>query len=210
MSEPPATAQTGPQAQPPSSAASEPTSGSASASQPGLTAVVAYARDRVIGRDGDMPWKLSADLRRFKQLTMGHHILMGRKTFESIGRPLPGRTSIVISRSMPVSASLPAGAEPPAAPLVCRSLEDAIAIARARGDARPMVVGGGEIYALALPLLDRVEATEIELDVAGDTRFPELAAGDWTELAREEHEPTAECSLRYAFVTLVRASNQSR
>jgi len=136
-----------------------------------LSLIVAMSENRVIGRGGQLPWRLSADLRRFKQLTMGHHLIMGRKTWESIGRPLPGRTSLVISRQPDYRVD---GAE------VVPNLPQAIL--RAEGDDEAFVIGGGEIYQQALPLVGRVYLTMIHASVEGDTRFPELAADQWRVL----------------------------
>jgi len=136
-----------------------------------LSLIVAMSENRVIGRRGQLPWRLSADLRRFKQLTMGHHLIMGRKTWESIGRPLPGRTSLVISRQPDYQAD---GAE------VVPDLPQAIL--RAAGDDEAFVIGGGEIYQQALPLVSRAYLTMIHASVEGDTRFPELEADGWRVL----------------------------
>ena len=139
-----------------------------------------------------MPWHLSEDLKRFRRLTMGHHIVMGRKTWESIGRLLPGRRHIIISRK--------SGYNVPGATVV-DSLE--AAIAAARDDSEIFAIGGGEIYALALPIADRIYATEIDRKYEGDTCFPELEEGKWRETVRETHEDAAS-GLRYSFVTLER------
>jgi dihydrofolate reductase len=136
--------------------------------------IVAMARNRVIGRDGKLPWHLSADLKRFKALTLGHHIIMGRKTWESIGRPLPGRTSIVITRH-------PAYAAPGAQ--VVDSLSSALKLAR--HDLEVFVIGGGQIYCEALPVADRIYLTEVDAEFAGDTFFPPLSPGEWDVSTRE-------------------------
>jgi dihydrofolate reductase len=159
--------------------------------RPRITLLVAYSANRVIGKDGKLPWHLPEDLKRFKQLTMGHHIVMGRKTWESIGRLLPGRHHIIVSRRPGYRVE---GAE------VVHSLD--AAIAAARGDDEIFVIGGGEIFALAMPLADRVLATEIERDYEGDVRFPELQGTAWRETAREEG--VAESGLPYRYVTLER------
>jgi dihydrofolate reductase len=125
----------------------------------GLTAVVAIATNGVIGRDGDMPWRLSSDLRRFKQLTMGGALIMGRKTYDSIGRPLPGRQTIVITRNPDWSA---AGVTPVASP--------AEAIAQL-GDRNGFVVGGAEIYRMMLPACQRLMLTRVLAEIEGDTRL---------------------------------------
>jgi dihydrofolate reductase len=154
-----------------------------------LSLIVAMTRAGVIGRDGGLPWQLSADLKRFKALTMGHHIVMGRKTFESLGRPLPGRKMIVISRQEPP----PAGA---GAPFFVHSLAEALRLAAE--DAEVFVIGGAEIFAHALPHADRMYVTWVEADVAGDTVFPTMDWSPWREVsseripadARNEYETT--------------------
>jgi dihydrofolate reductase len=151
-----------------------------------LTLVAAMGRNRVIGVDGDMPWHFSEDLKHFKRTTTGGTMIMGRKTFDSIGRPLPGRRSIVITRSTDWTHD---GVE------VVHSLDDALALA---GTAAPVfVVGGGEIYAQALPLATRLVLTEIDGEPDGDTYFPEWSRSEWTETARVAGETTPEL----AFVT---------
>jgi dihydrofolate reductase len=162
------------------------------AAHPRISIIVAYAANRVIGRDGKMPWHLSEDLKRFRRLTMGHHIVMGRKTWESIGRLLPGRSHIIVSRK--------SGYDVPGAKVV-DSLE--AAIAAARDDSEIFVIGGGELYALVLPIADRIYATEIARKYEGDTYFPELEEGKWRETVRETHEDAAS-ALRYSFVTMER------
>lgn len=143
---------------------------------PLLSALVAVARNGVIGRDGGMPWHLPDDLRRFKSLTLGKPILMGRRTFESIGRPLPGRTSLVLTHS-------PAWAA--AGVAAVHSLDEAIAAA---GDAPELVViGGAQVYRLALPRVSRIYLTRICATLAGDTVLAPLAPAQWHERSREEH-----------------------
>ncbi|MDH5490573.1 MAG: dihydrofolate reductase [Myxococcales bacterium] len=148
-----------------------------------LGIVVALTDAGVIGEDGDLPWRISEDLRHFKRLTMGHAILMGRRTYESIGRPLPGRRNLVISRDRRLWI---AGVE------VCHSLEEALS--RCEGDPMPMVIGGAAIYALALPLATDLFLTEIHRDVQGDTTFPPLERERYRELERRpaETEPDVE------------------
>lgn len=160
-------------------------------SAPEVFLVAAMAANRVIGRDGAMPWHIPADLRRFKTLTMGQPMVMGRKTFDSLPGLLPGRRHIVITRDTQWEGE---GAE------VAHSLDQAIALANAPHIA---VIGGGEIYALALPRAARVELTEIAGDFAGDTHMPPLGDG-WRETFREEH-PAEGSRPAFAFVTLTRA-----
>lgn len=157
-----------------------------------VTLVVAFARNQVIGRAGTMPWHLPDDLRRFKSITMGHAIIMGRKTFESIGRPLPGRRSIIVSRRPDYAVP---GAE------VVGSLAEALDLVDDGTEA--FVIGGGEIYVAALPLADRLLVTEIDLAPEGDTWFPEILPTHWKALSREEH--VSPDGLRYAFVEYRRA-----
>jgi dihydrofolate reductase len=135
---------------------------------PRITLVAAMARNRVIGRDGGMPWHLPADLAHFKALTLGHPVLMGRKTYESIGRPLPGRLNVVISRGQPVL---------PDEVVLAGSLDEAIAACA--GHEELMVIGGGEIYRQALERADRLALTLIDAEVNGDTCFPDFAQPKW-------------------------------
>jgi dihydrofolate reductase len=162
--------------------------------RPSVTLIVARASNGVIGRDGTLPWHLPADLRRFKALTMGSAMVMGRKTFESLPGLLPGRRHLVLTRD--ASWSEP-GAE------VLHTPEQALAAA---GDLPVSVIGGAEIFALFLPLADRVELTEVLADVAGDTIMPDPRdRGQWRETAREEHAADGD-RLPYAFVTLEKAA----
>ncbi len=134
-----------------------------------ITIVVAVSENGVIGNDGEMPWKLSTDLKRFKALTLGKPLIMGRKTFESIGRPLPGRPHVIVSRNPDFH---PDGVH------VAKSFESAVdraaAIAAETGADEICVVGGGEIYHQALPLADTLHVTHVEAELAGDTRFPSV------------------------------------
>ena len=163
-----------------------------SAKQPRVSIIVAYSTNRVIGKDGTIPWHLSDDLKRFKQLTMGHHIVMGRKTWESIGRILPGRHHVIISRKPDYSV--------PGA-VVVDSIKSALEAAG--NDAEVFVIGGADIFRLALPFVDRILATEIDKEFAGDTRFQELDAGEWAVTAREDRQDPA-TGLAYRYVTLER------
>ncbi|MEW5741591.1 MAG: dihydrofolate reductase [Myxococcota bacterium] len=139
-----------------------------------LALVVAMARNRGIGLAGKLPWHLPEDLKRFKALTLGHALIMGRKTHESIGRPLPGRRNIVVTRS---GASFP-GCE------TAGSLLEAMTLARTT-DPEPFVIGGAELYAQALPYATRLCITEVDRDVAADTYFPALVTAEWQEVRRE-------------------------
>ena len=142
----------------------------------GVTIVVAVGNGGVIGRDGDLPWRIREDLQHFKRITMGHTIIMGRRTWDSIGRPLPGRRSVVITRNPHFEAP---GAD------VVHSLDAAIALARSAGDSAPCIIGGASIYAEALPFTDCIEWTEVDRSVDGDTFIPAWDRSGWTETARE-------------------------
>lgn len=142
--------------------------------------VAAVAANGVIGRDGQLPWHVPDDLAHFKTVTMGHPMIMGRRTFEAIGRPLPGRRSIVVTRNprwraSSQSASSDAGVE------VCSSFRDALATA---GPGTVMVVGGGEIYRQALPWATHLELSRMHAEYEGDTRFPDLDESEWQEVGR--------------------------
>ena len=159
--------------------------------RPGLFLIYARADNGVIGRDNGLPWRLPADLRRFKALTMHKPMVMGRKTFESLPGLLPGRRHSVLTRD--------AGWQAPGAE-VAASVADALALA---GPGEVAVVGGAQVYAQFLPLAERVELTEVHGDFAGDTAMPPLDGG-WVEQARAEH-PADGAFPAHAFVTLVRA-----
>ena len=142
-----------------------------------ISYVVAVSKNGVIGREGGLPWHISSDLKRFKEITMGKPVVMGRKTWESLPRkPLPGRRNIVITRQ---KGFAPEGAEVAATP------QEALSLC---GDAPEVaVIGGGEIYRLFWPLVDRLYLTEVDLEVAGDTHFPDVLPGEWQEVGREVH-----------------------
>ena len=160
---------------------------------PGLFLIYARAANGTIGRDGKLPWRLPADLRRFKALTLGKPMIMGRKTFESFPAPLPGRRHIVLTRTRGWRAE---GAE------VAHSVSEALELA-VGGDIA--VIGGAEIYALFEPIAQRIELTKIHADYPGDTHVPPPDPAIWREVRREDH-PAADGHPAYAFVTLERAA----
>lgn len=164
-----------------------------------IALIAAVAENGTIGRDGRLPWRLSGDLRHFKALTLGKPVVMGRKTWDSLGRPLPGRPNIVVSRD---PAFAPDGAE--AAGGLAAALDRARALAEAAGAGEIMVIGGAALYAAALPVADRLYLTEVHADVAGDTHFPQLDPGAWRETARERHPAGEKDEHAYSFVVLVR------
>lgn len=164
-----------------------------------LSLVVAMDRGGFIGRDKALPWHLPADLRRFKAITMGKPILMGRRTYESIGRALPGRTNVVISRK--------GGVDAPGC-IVVDSLEAGFAAA---GNAEEiMVIGGAAVYAAALPLAERIYLTEVHADIGGDVRFPALEPEEWIELEREDYDADEANAYDLSFVVLERAAAGER
>lgn len=158
-----------------------------------ISLIVALARNRVIGRDNQLPWRLSADLQHFKRLTMGKPIVMGRKTCESIGRPLPGRTNIVVTRDSSFSA---AGCR------VVHSID--AALVAAGGADEVMIMGGENLYSQLLPRADRLYLTEVQADVSGDAWFPEFDQAQWQELERESHRADEKNEFDYDFVVLAR------
>ena len=158
-----------------------------------ISLIVARARNGVIGRGNALPWRLPEDLAHFKRTTMGHPIIMGRRTWDAIGRPLPGRRSIVVTRNPAWQA---VGAER------AGSIADAIALC---GDAdRAFVIGGAQLYRQALETADAVLVTEIDRDIDGDTTFPALAPADWVETAREDGGTGGPDALPFAFVHYAR------
>lgn len=165
-----------------------------------LCLVVAYASNRCIGRGGQLPWRLSGDMKRFRELTVGHAVLMGRKTFQSLPdrfRPLPGRRNLVLSRSGELAGG---GADAPAGAEVLPDLGSALQACG--GDC--FVIGGADVYEQALPFAERIYATEIDEEVQGDTFFPELERGAWR--AGQRSERMEEGGLSYRFVTYDRVA----
>ena len=160
-------------------------------SAPCIVLIAAVAANGVIGADNTLPWRIADDLKRFKALTLGHPIIMGRKTWESLGRALPGRHNIVITRNPGYCAQ---GAS------IVTSV--AAAIATCANQATIFVIGGAEIYAQTLPLAQRMELTEIHAEVVGDAHFPEFSRVDWSELTREPHASPG--GLAYDFVSYQR------
>ncbi len=158
-----------------------------------ISVIAAVARGGVIGGENRLLWHISEDLRRFKAITSGHPVVMGRKTWESLGRPLPGRRNVVVTRQ---SSYRPAGAE------TVGSLTEAVALFPPEEEV--FVIGGGEIYRQALPLADRLCLTEVEADYEGDTLFPEWAPAEWTEVFCERHERGEKFPFPFTFRDFVR------
>lgn len=145
-----------------------------------ISLIVAVSDNNVIGDKGKLPWQLPADLRRFKELTLGHPIIMGRKTYESIGRALPGRRNIVITRD---KNYLCHGVD------VAHSWNQALSLCNSKDEV--FIIGGGEIYKIALPLADRIYLTRVHISARGDTYFPEIDPADWIETGREDYPADA-------------------
>lgn len=161
--------------------------------KPRISLIAAISENRVIGKEGKIPWHLSDDFRRFKERTMGHVIIMGRKTHESIGRPLPGRTNIIITRD--TAREFPGC-------VVARSLEEALSKAREVEVEEVFICGGGQIYAEALPLADRLYLTVVHAIIDGDAFFPEYAEQFGKTVESEAFE---EAGYRLSYLTLERA-----
>ena len=161
--------------------------------------IVAMAQNRVIGINNKLPWYLPNDLKYFKQVTMGKPIIMGRKTFESIGKPLPGRTNIIITRNTDWQAE---GVK------VAHSLEQAYqlaeAIAEIDGQNELMIIGGDQIYQSSLPDTDRIYLTKVHAEVHGDAWFPEVDWSQWQELGREDYSAEGPNPYNYSFIVLER------
>jgi dihydrofolate reductase len=162
-----------------------------------VTIIAAMSENRIIGRAGSLPWRLPADLKRFKSLTVGHTVIMGRRTFESIGRPLPDRRSIVITRNPRYRAE---------GVLVVLSLEDAFGLLA--DDEEAFIIGGGELYRHALSLADRLELTIVHAVIEGDTTFPELDMKDWKLIGEERHEADERHAYPYSFRRYERAAHK--
>ncbi len=158
-----------------------------------LSLIVAVARNSVIGINNTLPWHLSEDLKRFRALTTGHHIIMGRKTYESLGRLLPGRTTVIVTRNKNYQLE---GA------LVAHSLQAAIGLCK--DDTESFVIGGAELYKDGLEYASKLYMTEVELEVAGDAFFPAIDLGHWQETSREAH--TSAQGLAFSYVTYIKLS----
>ncbi len=143
-----------------------------------ISIIVAVAEDNVIGGKRKLLWHISNDLKRFKSITMGHHLLMGRSTYESIGRALPGRTSLVLSNDKDFKAE---------GCFTFQSFEEAVEFAKQRKEEELMIVGGGQIYRLALPIATRIYMTKVFRKYEGDVTFPEINEGEWKEILKEPH-----------------------
>lgn len=158
-----------------------------------ISIIVALSENNVVGVRNQLPWKLSADLKRVKSLTMGHHIIMGRKTFESIGRPLPGRTNVIITRNKNYKAE---------GCVIASSLQHALDIAV--NDSEVFIFGGGEIFKEAMPLASKIYMTRVHTHLEGDTFFPQIKPFDWRIVELQEFKADERNEFDYSFMTLIR------
>jgi dihydrofolate reductase len=155
-----------------------------------ISCIVAQAHNRVIGKDNDIPWYLPADLQYFKKTTLNRHIIMGRNCYVSIGRPLPKRTNIIVTRD-PYFLSSNC--------LVARSIDEAIHMAKTNGEKEVFIIGGGQIYDQTLHLWDRLYLTEVDLSVEGDVFFPEFDESQWNLISCENHNADEKNEYNYSF-----------
>jgi dihydrofolate reductase len=155
-----------------------------------VSAIAAMARNRAIGYQNRIPWYLPADLKYFKRTTMNHHIIMGRKSFQSIGKPLPKRTNIVITRDPFFVASNV---------LIARSVEEALEMAFDNGEEEAFIIGGGQIYEQSLPYWDRLYLTVVDIEVKGDVYFPAIEEDEWKLVSEEKHRADQNNEFDYAF-----------
>jgi dihydrofolate reductase len=156
-----------------------------------ISAIAALSRNRVIGRDNDLPWKLPDDMRFFMETTKGHHVIMGRKNYDSLKgkfKPLPDRTNIIITRQKNLQAP---------GCIILNDIEAAVDVARKNSETECFIIGGSEIYKLAMPLTTRLYLTEIDADIDGDTFFPAIDKSRWKEVSRTHHN--ADERHKYAF-----------
>lgn len=156
-----------------------------------VSAIVAVGRDRVMGKDNRIPWYLPADLKYFKATTLGHHIIMGRRTFQSIGNPLPKRTNVIITRQPFFIAS---------SCLITHSVEEALELAYDNGEEEAFIIGGGEIYEQSIAYWDRLYLTRVEVEVPhGDTFFPDLDMNEWNCIVEDPHRAEGKNEHDYTF-----------
>jgi len=155
-----------------------------------ISAIVATAKKNVIGKNNQIPWYLPADLKYFKKTTLHHHLIMGRKCFESIGRPLPNRTNIIVTKNPFFVASNC---------LIAHSVEEALSLAKGKGEEEVFIIGGGEIYAQSKKYWTKIYRTEVELEVEGDVFFPKINGNDWVETFCEAHRANEKNEFDYIF-----------
>ena|SRR3989344_5261315 len=160
-----------------------------------ISIIVAVSQNNVIGAKNKLPWYLPADLKRFKKLTMGHHIIMGRKTFESIGRVLPGRVNVVVTRNLDYKEE---------GVVVVNSLEDAFKLAKNAKETEAFVIGGAEIFTETLPKVDKIYMTKVNAKIDGDVFFPSFDEKQWKVISRKRFEADDKNLYPFEFLTLSR------
>lgn len=166
-----------------------------------ISAIFAMSKNRVIGRDNDLPWRLSDDLKFFKKKTLGHHVIMGRNSFEAIGRPLPKRTNIILTRNPYYIVS---------SAIIAHTLEEALSIAYDNGEIEAFIIGGEAVFREALPFLDRIYMTYINEDIEGDTWFPEIDESDWEITDRQNYTADEKNDYDFEIRVLIRKSSDDR
>jgi dihydrofolate reductase len=160
-----------------------------------ISCIVATAHNNVIGKDNGIPWYLPADLQYFKKITLGHHIIMGRNCYESIGKPLPKRTNVIITRdAFFISSNC----------IITRSISEALSIAHENGEEEVFIIGGGQIYEQTQDLWDRLYLTEVDLVTEGDVYFPHLDMTEWREVSAVSHKADEKNEFDYVFKVLER------
>ncbi len=160
-----------------------------------VSAIAAIAHNNVIGANNGIPWYLPADLKYFKKTTLGHHVIMGRKSYESIGRPLPKRTNVIVTRAPFYRVSNC---------LVVHSVEEGLQLALDNSEEEAFIIGGGEIYQLSMPYIDRLYLTEVDLKIAGTVYFPEIELDQWKVVWEEAHQPDEKNEWAFVFKVLER------
>jgi dihydrofolate reductase len=166
-----------------------------------ISAIVAAAKNGVIGKNNGIPWYLQSDLKFFKKTTLNHHVIMGRNSFESIGRPLPNRTNIIITRNAFFTAT---------GCIVAHSLNEALKIAESNDETEAFIIGGGNIYAQAMPILDRIYLTVVEAEVDGDVFFPEINEKEWRIRLADQFEANEKNDFNFVIKVLDRIKETTR
>jgi dihydrofolate reductase len=163
-----------------------------------VSAIVAVAKHHIIGKDNDIPWYLPADLKYFKEKTLNHHIIMGRKCFDSIGKPLPKRTNIIVSRNpFLISSNC----------TIARSIEEALEVAYDNQETEAFIIGGGEIYRQSMDFLDKIYLTEVAVEVQGDITFPEIDSTIWKLISEVRHTKDEKNEWDYTFKVFERVTS---
>jgi dihydrofolate reductase len=165
-----------------------------------ISLIVAVDNKSGIGIEGRLPWKISSDLKRFKNLTMGHHLIMGRKTWESIGRALPGRTNIIVSKTLPKA---------PENTILHTSLQDGLAFAEQNDAKEVFIIGGGQIFTQALPIADRIYLSKVHTDLPADVYFPPIDWEEWNVITTQEIPESEKDQYAHTFMILERRREQS-